>query len=484
MTIILAPETDPIMLSPKFHLPPLKSDSIGFRPKFLIGSCNGFICLLSGERYDDNHSVYISNPLLGEYFKVKLPEWEKRVRRVAYGFCFSEASGLYKVLRSVTRKFGGLPEVSELEVYTLGIDEKWRNVGEAPYPFMWIIWLPVNSLIRFKCLSKFYNSLVSDPSFVDIHHSHSTSRPHKTKFLARSRDKNFFYTIDQEVEHKEATVLRIEELDGIEYYRFDYVNGLFFLWSIKEHPPAIYNPTTRIVKYLPFLNSIDDAFTMCYYSFGFEPVEKKYKILMSRIPADMNSPERQWVLTLGPSESWREIKSAPCSLSLLVHVGVCIEGAIYFVGTRNKTCIVAFDVRTENFRMISLWNNVIDISAKYFYNLIEVKGKLAVIDRSRWNGVEMDLRILQSCGTGEWVKQTIVFPEAILSSLTMEYFGWFCSSTPDGEVVFITLEQNWIVFYDLKKKSWRKISIPELAENVEIIGSYSHIDSLLSCIYC
>ncbi|KAJ8547857.1 hypothetical protein K7X08_021093 [Anisodus acutangulus] len=54
----------------------------------------GFICLMT----DDSHSVYISNPLL------------------------------------VVRKFRGRPEVSELEVYTLGVDEKWRNVGEAPYP--------------------------------------------------------------------------------------------------------------------------------------------------------------------------------------------------------------------------------------------------------------------------------------------------------------------------------------------------------------
>uniref|UniRef100_M1DQ82 F-box family protein n=1 Tax=Solanum tuberosum TaxID=4113 RepID=M1DQ82_SOLTU len=80
------------------------------------------------------HSVYISNPLLGEYFEVKLPKWEKRIKCVAYAFCFSETSGQYKVLRSVVSKFEGRPHVSELEVYTLGVDEKWRNVGEVPEP--------------------------------------------------------------------------------------------------------------------------------------------------------------------------------------------------------------------------------------------------------------------------------------------------------------------------------------------------------------
>lgn len=120
------PLNRPILLSPKFHLPPLKS------PVFVVGSCNGFICLLKGLRYEENHYVYINNPLLGEYVKIKLPKRKKSVSSVAYGFCFSEASGQYKVLRAVVRKFGNRAEVSELEVYTLGVDEKWRNVGQAP----------------------------------------------------------------------------------------------------------------------------------------------------------------------------------------------------------------------------------------------------------------------------------------------------------------------------------------------------------------
>ncbi|KAG5603674.1 hypothetical protein H5410_025166 [Solanum commersonii] len=102
------------VLSPKFHL-----HSPNMR---LIGSCNGFVCLLKGWMYDLDHSVYISNPLLGEYFKVKLPKQEKRTR-VAYAFCFSEASRQYKVLRSAVRSSDRHPQVSELEVYTLGVDE-------------------------------------------------------------------------------------------------------------------------------------------------------------------------------------------------------------------------------------------------------------------------------------------------------------------------------------------------------------------------
>ncbi|KAF3637078.1 putative F-box protein-like [Capsicum annuum] len=99
----------------------------------LVSSCNGFIGLTTNI-YDINTSVYISNPLLGEYFKLKLPQLEKSDCGVVYRFCFSEVSGKYKLVRSATRRFGGHHEVSELEVSTLRVDEKWRNLGQVPYP--------------------------------------------------------------------------------------------------------------------------------------------------------------------------------------------------------------------------------------------------------------------------------------------------------------------------------------------------------------
>ncbi|KAG5603705.1 hypothetical protein H5410_025197 [Solanum commersonii] len=113
----------PIPLIPKFHYPPGRVS--------LVGSCNGLICLLNDSMYIEKHSIYISNPLLGEYFEVKLPKREISVNQVTYGFCFSEVSREYKVLRLVVREH---IHVSELKIYTLGVGEKWRNVGEIPCP--------------------------------------------------------------------------------------------------------------------------------------------------------------------------------------------------------------------------------------------------------------------------------------------------------------------------------------------------------------
>ncbi|KAK4732080.1 hypothetical protein R3W88_025068 [Solanum pinnatisectum] len=114
-----------IQLATKFHYP------IG--RVFLVGLCNGHTCFANGatRKSSEKHFVYINNPLLGEYFELKLPQWETSVCRVTYGFCFNKASDKYKVLRIVVREITNL---SELEVYTLGVGEKWRNVGEILCP--------------------------------------------------------------------------------------------------------------------------------------------------------------------------------------------------------------------------------------------------------------------------------------------------------------------------------------------------------------
>ncbi|KAK4714730.1 hypothetical protein R3W88_020637 [Solanum pinnatisectum] len=116
------PKINPIVLSNEFHLPQLTVKVT------LIGLCDGFISILVGFSQRPDQFVYISNPLLGEYVELNMPKWDKRLHDVVYGFCSSQASRQYKVLRSAQYR-----EVTELEVYTLGVDEKWRILEQGPF---------------------------------------------------------------------------------------------------------------------------------------------------------------------------------------------------------------------------------------------------------------------------------------------------------------------------------------------------------------
>ncbi|XP_060200293.1 putative F-box protein At4g38870 [Lycium barbarum] len=94
---------------------------------------------------------------------------------------------------------------------------------------------------------------------------------------------------------------------------------------------------------------------------------------------------KHWILTLGIDESWRETQSISPEIFYYLP-GVCINGFIYrfiyWFAKDNRPVIAAFDIKSEKLNILALWSashHCIDD-----YKLIEVKGKLAVIDIEKW----------------------------------------------------------------------------------------------------
>ncbi|KAF3648337.1 putative protein S-acyltransferase 7-like, partial [Capsicum annuum] len=139
-------------------------------------------------------------------------------------------------------------------------------------------WLPVKSLMRFRCVSKYCNSLVVQPDFVNIHQCRSMTRPGGTKLLMREDDG--FYTSVQN-----GTTASLSRIDGLHelpdffglHYSLQCVNGIFCFWrGIRFQPAVICNPSTRQVKFLP---KLDMGSSEYHYSLGFEPEEKIFKVI-------------------------------------------------------------------------------------------------------------------------------------------------------------------------------------------------------------
>ncbi|KAG5604253.1 hypothetical protein H5410_025745 [Solanum commersonii] len=183
---------------------------------------------------------------------------------------------------------------------------------------------------------------------------------------------------------------------------------------------------------------------------------------------------RQWVLTLGPGESWREIKTIPCNFHPLMQEGIYIDGVIYFfIGYSNSNGseikIAKFNVTTEEIRTISLWcDEEYQANIEWYFSLIEIKGKLAVI-YSKYGIIK--LWILQS---DEWMQQLQdqLVPTNLSSPLC-------CTNIHDldKEEIAIVDSPTSILLYDLKKKTWRQIDIKGLTYDDKIIGIYSYDDN-------
>ncbi|MCD7446853.1 hypothetical protein HAX54_017915 [Datura stramonium] len=238
-------------------------------------------------------------------------------------------------------------------------------------------WLPAKSLMRFKCLTRFCNSLVSESDFVDIHSYHSMTRPGGKKFLLHGA--GVYYTAEEKKDGKASvSVLQIERFDELNlhvpaYSCLNCVNGLFCIWGpLSVRPATIFNPSTRELRFLPNLNE--------------DFVRPNYSLALNRKKRSTNNHE--------------------CA-------------------------IAAFDVKPEKFEIIALWNASL---WGYNYELIEVKGKLAVINYGKWVSGYFDLWILEQTPKREWQRHTIHFPSTRKDT---QYSIMPCFASHDGEIVVI-----------------------------------------------
>ncbi|WMV07572.1 hypothetical protein MTR67_000957 [Solanum verrucosum] len=301
-------------------------------------------------------------------------------------------------------------------------------------------WLPVKSLMCFKCVSGFCNSLVSESRFSDIHRCHSMTRPGTKLFL---HERKGFYSVEQEKGGKMCASL-FQFTEPTNKSRMNCANGLLCVWEpLTVRSAVIFNPGTREVRSLPRPNNCGNYL-------------------------------------IGIDESWRETQSNFPPL-LYGKPSVCISGVIYQFDSAPKFAIAAFDVKSEKFEIITLWN---ESTWLYFYHLIEVKGKLAVVDYHMVNN-SFDLWILEHSPKREWKRHVIRSPSKWNYKVTGPISS--CMSR-DGKIVLIRNFNSSILCwcYDLiamrKRRRWRKLKIKGLPEETLIYGIYSHVETLASSI--
>lgn len=137
--------------------------------------------------------------------------------------------------------------------------------------------LPVKSLMRFKCVSKNFNSLISESYFMDIHEQRSKDIGlAQVRFFVQELDG--FYSI-------EGRKLSRCNFD-FPYDKLSYHNGLFCFWVEKFESVRIFNPGTGQVIVLPRVKKLHylrnlrgESYLLrgdCSYTLGYESEEKKY----------------------------------------------------------------------------------------------------------------------------------------------------------------------------------------------------------------
>ncbi|CAI9087247.1 OLC1v1021274C1 [Oldenlandia corymbosa var. corymbosa] len=226
-----------------------------------------------------------------------------------------------------------------------------------PAELIWeiLIWIPVKDLMRFKCVSRVWFSIINDPAFAKTHR-----RGFQGLLLLSEVDLNYpvtkhhlhYVSLDGQpnelcnqltVNHrKNDTMMR----------RTEVVNGLMCYYSFNQ--AFLYNIATRERLRLPRIPCIDERGHYRYY-FGFDPVNKLYKLL--RIGYQCNW--RCKILTIGKDKSWRTIyrwrRSKNNPLMEVTGRGICFNGVLYWMVSTNgqhDQNLIAFDLAQEKFQVI------------------------------------------------------------------------------------------------------------------------------------
>ncbi|KAI3969961.1 hypothetical protein MKW92_045560 [Papaver armeniacum] len=276
--------------------------------------------------------------------------------------------------------------------------------------------LPVQSLMRFKCVCKHLRYLIEDdPQFIDLHLTRSKARPGLfMNFPAKASrypfpkvskgDELVFLTADLFQDGHPVAVNTVWKTNSLHYDRvLGPVNGLICFIDMSVYAVQMYNVSTReITPWISssvFMNEKIMTNSGKYrvrggvnYQFGFDPVTKEHKVVFVWKILDRNPCQVCEVFTVGDN-AWRIIDEVPL-IPIDGHgLNVHANGSLYWyvkydapvndnpIEYKSAEFLVAFDIRSEKFRTIKIPAGVDDFES--VCDLLEVDAGIAVLRRRR-----------------------------------------------------------------------------------------------------
>ncbi|PHT61144.1 hypothetical protein T459_35010 [Capsicum annuum] len=254
--------------------------------------------------------------------------------------------------------------------------------------------LPVQPLLRFKCVSTCWMTLISEPYFTLKHRNRAKNDQNSQKFLVSRKD-----LLEDEFSlycSSLSSVQRIEEVQKLDcpsngkpwrscklYCCYDsLVLIAVFNYCDKTNQRLLWNPSTRESIVLP-----DQKFSLercwCTWGLGYDSVSDDYKILK----IDLESCSEILALKSG---SWRLTNNYPignrpdllCTESL-----VFVHGAFHWIDNISRSTVTALSISSEVYTEIPLPEKMLSIYDHKCGRLVSVWQKSFVfmlIIRLKW----------------------------------------------------------------------------------------------------
>ncbi|KAL5057278.1 hypothetical protein RYX36_028882 [Vicia faba] len=228
--------------------------------------------------------------------------------------------------------------------------------------------LSVKTISRFKCVNKLWNTLISDPTFVDKHLKKSSQKQHLIVVWRDTRDLIMvpFPLYDL---HQNPSITRCLNDD---YYTVGTCNGLICLYTkslykvsrsveYMEYSIHLWNPSTRkksekLVSFSYFSYNLKKFFK---FAFCYDDSKKTYKVVAYHIQSCTKSEVK--VFSLG-GNVWRNIQSFPVVPLNWTYYETCPYNGVHLSNTINWLAINEYSYSSYQYRDITHVEQIVIIS--------------------------------------------------------------------------------------------------------------------------
>ncbi|XP_026384120.1 F-box/kelch-repeat protein At3g06240-like [Papaver somniferum] len=254
--------------------------------------------------------------------------------------------------------------------------EQWKYLPEGILMDI-LTWLPVKSVLRFRCVSRKWCNHFTNPDFIKLHANHST---HCSLILTK-QDPNKFYSgiqsepysascpcLDHNISGDDVTFdLSIEYRCPFHYWKcYIHIIGIYNgLICLRSDPKllCIWNPVTNEYKKLPEIPDLPPQIAGLVpvfvntptYGFGFDCKTGDYKVVKILTPG-RGKGSKVWIYTSG-TDSWRVLEDIYYVVYLSGENGVFLNGVLHWMvqpSDRPIRVILSFGVGNEKFGELQL----------------------------------------------------------------------------------------------------------------------------------
>ncbi|KAM0058625.1 putative F-box domain-containing protein [Helianthus debilis subsp. tardiflorus] len=313
--------------------------------------------------------------------------------------------------------------------------------------------LPAKPLLRFRCVSKYWNHMLTEPNFMKL-------RSRKAIILPLH---NTFHLIDDNVptdDTSNSLVKRchpfadrngqinvIGTLNGIVVVRF-YANAF-----------KLYNPFTGVSELLPFPPFF---FKQAAYGFGYGPTPDDLKIIRFR------QSDTDFDVYNFRENSWSSLSTSKYNIWIKFEqeVGPFINGSLYWIAY-NRNVLIAVNVKDLVLSEICL---PFKINRGWYLN------PLATI-----NGCLCSLNQITASKFNMWVmKERDQWSKIYSFELPLNEIPYHALRILDGRRILMVDPSKNLIIYDTLKKSYKTFDISMKGVHLWGVHAFEYVESLIS----